>query len=154
GYEIARAAAALGADVTLISGPVTLDPPKNVRLVLVNTAAEMYLEAISRADNFDIGIMAAAVADYRPVNVAHEKIKKTGVAQQIELEKTDDILKALGAKKKKDQILVGFALETENALENAQEKREAKNCDMLVLNSLRDAGAGFGHDTNKVTLIL
>ncbi|NEN25499.1 bifunctional phosphopantothenoylcysteine decarboxylase/phosphopantothenate--cysteine ligase CoaBC [Cryomorpha ignava] len=154
GYEIARAAAALGADVTLISGPVALEPPKNVKTVLVNTAAEMYKETLSRFDKMDIGILSAAVSDYRPVKVADEKIKKSSDNLNIELEKTDDILKSLGAKKKKDQILIGFALETENALENAKKKREEKNCDMIVLNSLRDKGAGFGHDTNKVILIL
>ena len=154
GYEIARAAAALGADVTLISGPVALEAPRNVETILVNTAAEMYNETLSRFDKMDIGILSAAVADYRPVSVADEKIKKSSDSLKIELEKTDDILKTLGAKKKKDQILIGFALETENALENAKKKLEEKNCDMIVLNSLRDKGAGFGYDTNKVTLIL
>lgn len=154
GYSIARIAAGLGAEVTLISGPVSLEAPKNVNLVLVNTAAEMYAETLARSAAFDIAILSAAVADYRPENVADEKIKKASADFTIVLEKTDDILKALGDSKKKDQILVGFALETENALENAKKKLEAKNCDMIVLNSLRDEGAGFGHDTNKVTLIL
>lgn len=154
GYEIARTAAALGADVTLISGPVALEAPRNVKTISVNTAAEMFKETLSRSDTMDIGILSAAVADYRPLNAADEKIKKSSANLKIELEKTDDILKTLGAKKKKGQILIGFALETENALENAKKKREDKNCDMIVLNSLRDKGAGFGHDTNKVTLIL
>jgi phosphopantothenoylcysteine decarboxylase/phosphopantothenate--cysteine ligase len=157
GYSIAGIAASLGADVTLISGPVALEAPKNVNVIRVNTAAEMYSETLALADTYDIGILSAAVADFRPANVAVEKIKKTGAVGgdlTIALEKTEDILKSLGAKKKQGQILVGFALETENALENAKKKREDKNCDMIVLNSLRDEGAGFGHDTNKVTLVL
>lgn len=154
GYEIARTAASLGAEVTLISGPVALESPKNVKVIAVKTAAEMYRETLNLADSFDIAILSAAVADYRPAHVADEKIKKSSGTPTIELEKTDDILKSLGAVKKKDQILIGFALETENALENANKKREEKNCDMIVLNSLRDKGAGFGHDTNKVTLVM
>lgn len=157
GYSIAGIAASLGADVTLISGPVALEAPKNVNVIRVNTAAEMYAETLALADIYDIGILSAAVADFRPANVAVEKIKKNGAVGgdlTIALEKTEDILKSLGAKKKQGQILVGFALETENALENAKKKREDKNCDMIVLNSLRDEGAGFGHDTNKVTLVL
>lgn len=157
GYSIAGIAASLGADVTLISGPVALEAPKNVNVIRVNTAAEMYSETLALADTYDIGILSAAVADFRPANVAVEKIKKNGAVGgdlTIALEKTEDILKSLGAKKKQGQILVGFALETENALENAKKKREDKNCDMIVLNSLRDEGAGFGHDTNKVTLVL
>src|SRR5690606_34893425 len=123
---------------------------KNVKVVRVDTALEMYTETLALSDTFDIGILSAAVADYRPANIADEKIKKAGTGDSltITLEKTADILKALGAKKKKGQILIGFALETENALENAKKKREDKNCDMIVLNSLRDEGAGFGHDTN------
>lgn len=154
GYAIATVAAALGAEVTLVSGPVSIEPPRGVKIVKVQTAAEMYEATLSRFENIDIGILSAAVADYRPVNPANEKIKKQNAEMTIALEKTQDILKSLGGSKKKDQILVGFALETENALENGRKKLEAKNCDMIVLNSLRDSGAGFGHDTNKVTLLL
>lgn len=154
GYAIATVAASLGAEVTLISGPVSIEAPRGVKLVKVQTAAEMYNEALSCFEGMDIGILAAAVADYRPVSPANEKIKKQNADLNILLEKTQDILKSLGGSKKNDQILVGFALETENALENARKKLEAKNCDMIVLNSLRDSGAGFGHETNKVTLLL
>ncbi len=154
GYAIATVAVALGAEVTLVSGPVSIEPPRGVNIVRVGTAAEMYEATLSRFENIDIGILSAAVADYRPVNPANEKIKKQSAEMNIALEKTQDILKALGGLKKKDQILVGFALETENAIENGKKKLEAKNCDMIVLNSLRDIGAGFGHDTNKVTLLL
>ncbi len=154
GYAIAKVAAALGADVTLISGPVALEAPRGVKTVYVQTAAEMYKACVERFSEINIGILTAAVADYRPVTVADEKIKKKTANLSIELEKTDDILKTLGAKKQSDQILVGFALETQNALENGKKKLIDKNCDMIVLNSLRDNGAGFGHDTNKVSLLL
>ena len=153
GYALAKTAASLGAQVTIISGPVSLSPPRNVEVIQVETAAEMYKETVQRFANSDIGILSAAVADFRPVASATEKIKKADAKMHIELEETQDILKELG-KRKTNQILVGFALETENALQNAKGKLEAKNCDMIVLNSLRDEGAGFGHDTNKVTLVL
>ena len=153
GYAIAEAAASLGAQVTLISGPVSLSPPRNVEVIKVETAAEMYKETVDRFEETDIGILSAAVADFRPITSASEKIKKAEAKMHIELEETQDILKELG-RRKTNQILVGFALETENALQNAKGKLEAKNCDMIVLNSLRDEGAGFGHDTNKVTFVM
>ena len=153
GYAIAEAAASLGAQVTLISGPVSLPPPRNVEVIQVQTAAEMYKETVDRFENTDIGILSAAVADFRPLTSASEKIKKADAKMHIELEETQDILKELG-RPKINQVLVGFALETENALQNAKGKLEAKNCDMIVLNSLRDEGAGFGHDTNKVTFVM
>lgn len=153
GYAIAEAAASLGAQVTLISGPVSLSPPRNVEVIRVETAAEMYKETVDRFENTDIGVLSAAVADFRPASSASEKIKKADAKMSIELEETQDILKELG-RRKTNQILVGFALETENALQNAKGKLKAKNCDMIVLNSLRDEGAGFGHDTNKVTFVM
>ncbi|MFN2429034.1 MAG: bifunctional phosphopantothenoylcysteine decarboxylase/phosphopantothenate--cysteine ligase CoaBC [Cryomorphaceae bacterium] len=153
GYAIAEAAAQLGADVSLVSGPVSLTAPGGLRLINVETAAEMYDATNSVFEDMDIAVFSAAVADYRPATVADQKIKKSDKGMQIEMEKTVDILQTLGAKKKKGQIIVGFALETENELENAKGKLERKNCDLIVLNSLRDQGAGFGGDKNKVTLV-
>jgi len=153
GYAIAQTAASLGAQVTLISGPVSLKPPRNVEVIHVETAEEMYHETVARFDSCDIGILSAAVADFRPSASASEKIKKADAKMRIELEGTRDILMELG-RRKGNQVLVGFALETENALQNAKGKLQAKNCDMIVLNSLRDKGAGFGHDTNKVTFVM
>jgi phosphopantothenoylcysteine decarboxylase/phosphopantothenate--cysteine ligase len=152
GYALARRAAELGARVQLISGPVHINAPKGVELVRVETAAEMFAETTSRFEDCDVAILSAAVADYRPVSPAGEKIKKKESAMQLDLEKTQDILSSLG-KSKTHQFLVGFALETNNEIDNATGKLEAKSCDMIVLNSLRDKGAGFGHDTNQVTLI-
>lgn len=153
GYAIAAEAAALGADVTLVSGPVALDQPPGVKVISVESAAEMYSETVERFPKANIAILAAAVADYRPKEVAAEKIKKSEASLQIDLEKTDDILKKLGTLKTQKQILIGFALETQNAIANGKKKLEEKKCDLIVLNSLEDAGAGFAHDTNKVTFI-
>lgn len=153
GYALAQVAASLGADVTLISGPTALEPPRDVKIIRVNTAAEMYSETVERFPKANIAVMAAAVADYRPKNPAEQKIKKKEAALTIELEKTADILKKCGELKTPKQFLAGFALETQHALENAQKKRKEKNCDLIVLNTLEDRGAGFGHDTNKVTLV-
>ncbi len=153
GYAIADAAAKLGADVTLVSGPVSLSAPSGVELLSVETAAEMYEAASGAFADADIAIFSAAVADYRPVKIAEQKIKKADKGMNIEMEKTVDILQTLGTKKKNGQIIVGFALETENELENAKAKLERKNCDLVVLNSLRDKGAGFAGDNNKVTLV-
>jgi phosphopantothenoylcysteine decarboxylase/phosphopantothenate--cysteine ligase len=152
GYAIARKAQALGATVQLISGPVHIDAPRGVELVRVETAAEMYAETTTRFSACDVAILSAAVADYRPAHPSEEKIKKKETSMTLELEKTLDILSSLG-KAKIQQFLVGFALETQNEAANAKGKLEAKNCDMIVLNSLRNSGAGFGHDTNQVTLI-
>ena len=154
GFALAEAAANHGAEVTLISGPTHLSiEHSNIKLIRVKSGNEMY-EACSKANQFsDINIMAAAVADYTPKTVANQKIKKKGDAMTIELVKTTDIAKSLGAIKKSTQLNVGFALETEAELEHAQQKIKSKNFDLIVLNSLNDKGAGFGHDTNKITII-
>ena len=153
GYAIAEKAASLGASVVLVSGPVSLQTKTSaIELVPVTTAQEMYDATHAHFGEADIAILSAAVADYRPAEVASEKIKKSDSELTIRLEKTKDILASLGALKK-DQYLVGFALETENELENAKSKLKKKNLDLIVLNSLRDKGAGFRGDTNKVTLI-
>lgn len=153
GFAIANAAALRGADVTLISGPVTLGTPKNVKRIDVETAEEMYSAVMAHAKKQDVIIMSAAVADYSPVTQAKEKIKKHSAGMTIELRSTPDILKSIGEKKSKKQIIVGFALETENELANAQQKLQKKNLDLIVLNSTKDKGAAFGTDTNVVTLI-
>lgn len=154
GYEIAKAAAKLGAEVNLISGPSheTLSQLSSINLVAVTSAQEMYDEAHKYFNDTDIAILSAAVADYRPKFVADQKIKKKTNTFSIELEKTKDILKSLGEIKSK-QFLVGFALETNNELEHAKGKLKSKNLDLIVLNSLNDKGAGFGVSTNKVTFI-
>lgn len=153
GVAIAKELHHRGAEVTLILGPSSLRFSENgIQLMQVTTANEMY-EACHRGfENADIAVMAAAVADYTPVVVADEKIKKGKDRFVIELEKTRDILKSLGEKKKKNQVLVGFALETENEREYALGKLKSKNADLIVLNSLNDEGAGFGIDTNKITI--
>lgn len=153
GFEIANEAAKLGADVTLISGPSHLNvTDKSIRLIRVVSAEEMYKSCHMYFENTDVAIAAAAVADYRPKNVATQKIKKSESSFNIELERTIDILGSLG-EIKKNQFLIGFALETENEIENAKAKIQKKNLDLIVLNSLQDAGAGFGTPTNKVTFI-
>ena len=153
GLAIAEELYARGADVTLIMGPSSINLPGNgIKSVRVNTAEEMYNACTKEFDKSDIGIMAAAVADYTPVEVAKNKIKKTNSELVIELKKTKDILKSLGEKKSSKQLLVGFALETDNERENALEKLKNKNADIVVMNSLNDKGAGFGMDTNKITI--
>lgn len=153
GYAIAEKASKLGAEVVLISGPVSLKlEDDNVKIIRVTSAEEMYRAAHQYFENSDIAILSAAVADYRPSEVSSEKIKKKENNLTIHLTKTKDILKSLG-EIKKNQFLVGFALETENEEENAKLKLKKKNLDLIVLNSLRDEGAGFQSDTNKVTLI-
>ncbi|MCW8982078.1 MAG: bifunctional phosphopantothenoylcysteine decarboxylase/phosphopantothenate--cysteine ligase CoaBC [Altibacter sp.] len=153
GYAIAEAAVKLGAEVILVSGPSSLSVnEKRLTLVKVTSAEEMYNETHSHFDSCDIAILSAAVADYRPKQVSTQKIKKAAGPLTLSLEKTDDILASLGARKKR-QFLVGFALETENELENAKTKLKKKNLDLIVLNSLNDEGAGFSKDTNKVTLV-
>lgn len=153
GLELAKELYNRGAEVSLIMGPNQLSYEANgIELIKVTTADEMYAACMNKFDKTDIVIMAAAVADYTPVGMANEKIKKKEEAINIELKKTKDILKSLGAQKKKDQILVGFALETNNEEHYAKEKLKAKNADLIVLNSLNDSGAGFGHDTNKITI--
>ncbi|HEX6848817.1 MAG TPA: bifunctional phosphopantothenoylcysteine decarboxylase/phosphopantothenate--cysteine ligase CoaBC [Chitinophagaceae bacterium] len=153
GLAIAEELYARGAEVTLIMGPSSQNLPANgIKIVRVNTAEEMHHECTQLFDKSDIGIMAAAVADYTPAKVAANKIKKTTDDLIIELKKTKDILKTLGEKKSSKQILVGFALETNNEREYALGKLKSKNADMIVLNSLNDMGAGFGTDTNKITI--
>jgi len=153
GYAIADELASRGAKVTLVSGPVSIKAKnKNINLVPVTSADEMYTICVSNSASYDIAVVAAAVADYTPTVVADQKIKKKDGELTITLKKTKDILASLGHQKNKGQILIGFALETENERSSAQKKLEEKNADIIVLNSLKDEGAGFGHDTNKVTL--
>ncbi|MDC8004970.1 bifunctional phosphopantothenoylcysteine decarboxylase/phosphopantothenate--cysteine ligase CoaBC [Aureisphaera galaxeae] len=153
GYAIAEKASELGAEVVLVSGPTSLQlQAPNVSIVRVTSAQEMYDAVHLYYPHCHTAILSAAVADYRPKNVASEKIKKKEGEMTIELEKTQDILASLGKIKDK-QFLVGFALETQNELDNAKTKLEKKNLDLIVLNSLKDKGAGFGTDTNKVTFI-
>ncbi len=154
GIAIANELAAQGADVTLITGPIR-EQIKNslIKVEHIISAEEMLQACLNHFPESDISVMAAAVADYRPVTQAKEKIKKKDDQWNLQLEKTTDIASTLGKKKKTSQILVGFALETENEKANAAGKLEKKNFDMIVLNSLRDDGAGFGTDTNKITLI-
>lgn len=144
-----------GAQVTLVLGPSQVPVPPAINQVLrVTSAEEMYNACTGMFAEMDLAVMAAAVADYRPVSVAPEKIKKKEEELQLQLTRTPDILGSLGQLKKKDQVLVGFALETNQEEAHAKEKLKKKNADMIVLNSLRDAGAGFGHDTNKITILL
>ncbi|MCR5581082.1 MAG: bifunctional phosphopantothenoylcysteine decarboxylase/phosphopantothenate--cysteine ligase CoaBC, partial [Pseudobutyrivibrio sp.] len=155
GYAIAKAAMERGAEVTLVSGPVSIEPPMFVEVVDVRSAAEMAEAVKSRAADSDIIIKSAAVADYRPLNVASEKIKKKdGEAASIELERTEDILAYLGSHRREGQFICGFSMETENMLENSKKKLAKKNVDMIVANNLRTQGAGFGTDTNVVTIIM
>ncbi|WP_026706406.1 bifunctional phosphopantothenoylcysteine decarboxylase/phosphopantothenate--cysteine ligase CoaBC [Flavobacterium soli] len=153
GFDIAKCAANLGAEVTLISGPTHLSTSNSsIQLIRVFSAQDMYDACHAHYENMDVAIAAAAVADYRPKNVAVQKIKKAEQSFNIELEKTKDILASLG-EIKKNQFLIGFALETENEIENAKLKIQKKNLDLIVLNSLQDEGAGFGKSTNKITFI-
>ncbi len=153
GFDIANEAANNGAEVILISGPTHLNVKNNsVKIVRVTSAQEMYDACHLFYEKVDVAIAAAAVADYRPKNVANQKIKKKESTLFIELEKTKDILASLG-ELKKNQFLIGFALETENEIDHAKQKIQKKNLDLIVLNSLNDKGAGFGEPTNKVTFI-
>ncbi|WP_159802085.1 bifunctional phosphopantothenoylcysteine decarboxylase/phosphopantothenate--cysteine ligase CoaBC [Flavobacterium sp. MK4S-17] len=153
GYDIALAAAVQGAEVTLVSGPTHLKLEHElVNIIRVTSAEEMYNACNACFDDMDVVVAAAAVADYKPKVVAEQKIKKSDTEFAIALEKTKDILSSLGERKTK-QFLVGFALETENEIENAKLKIRKKNLDLIVLNSLNDEGAGFGKATNKVTFI-
>ena len=153
GYSIAKACMLRGADVTLVSGPTALDYPPFVEVVPVTTAKDMYEAVTSRSKEIDIIIKAAAVADYRPSQIADEKVKKSDDSMSIPLERTDDILKYLGEHKPEGQFLCGFSMETQNMLENSRKKLAKKNLDMIVANNLKVAGAGFQTDTNVVTLI-
>ncbi len=153
GYAIAKVAMMRGANVTLISGPTSLDKPRFVDAIDVVSARDMYEAVVEEAKDADIVIKAAAVADYRPDTVATEKIKKKDGDMSINLERTDDILASLGANKSDKLFLCGFSMETENLIENSRKKLDKKNLDMIVCNNLKVAGAGFGTDTNVVTLI-
>ena len=153
GYAIAKTAALRGADVTLVSGPAEVEPPMFVNFVPVVTAKDMFEAVTGRSDEMDAVIKAAAVADYRPKFVNTEKTKKKDGDMAIELERTDDILKWLGEHKKESQFLCGFSMETEHMLENSRAILKKKNLDMIVANNLKVAGAGFGTDTNVVTMI-
>lgn len=155
GVSIAEELAKQGADVTLVLGPSSISAQNSsINIVRVESAEDMYKACNDAFPTSDIAIMAAAVADFTPANVADEKIKKHDDSLVINLTKTKDILYSLGQQKKDGQLLVGFALETNNELENAKGKLAKKNADMIVLNSLNDDGAGFGHDTNKVTFVM
>ena len=153
GYALARAASRRGADVTLVSGPVNIPAPRFVNLVPVESARDMFETVKSLAPGQDAVIKAAAGADYRPASVSAEKIKKSDGETSLPLERTDDILAWLGANRRPGQFLCGFSMETENLLENSRKKLEKKNIDMIAANSLKEPGAGFGTDTNVVTLI-
>ncbi len=153
GYAVAREAMLRGADVTLVTGPCAIDPPMFVDVVPVVSAAEMFDAVTECCDSSDIIIMAAAVADYRPEQASVEKVKKTDGDMSISLVRTTDILKTVGDRNREGQFLCGFSMETENMLENARAKLVRKNLDMIVANNLKTDGAGFGTDTNVVTLI-
>lgn len=153
GYAIAKVASLRGAKVTLVSGPVSIEPPRFVDVINVESAEEMFNAVSSKADSMDIIIKAAAVADYTPVSVADEKIKKADGEMSIPLRRTKDILKYLGENKKDNQFICGFSMETENMLENSRKKLDKKKVDMIVANNVKVEGAGFGVDTNVVTLI-
>ena len=153
GFALARAAALRGAEVTLIAAHTDVKPPLFAKVLPVVSAEVMFLAVSREAFGADYIIKAAAVADYTPVAAAEEKIKKSGDSLRIELKRTRDILKYLGERKRKGQILCGFAMETEQLLENSRKKLREKNCDLICANSLKEAGAGFGTDTNRITLI-
>ena len=153
GYALAKAALSRGAHVTLVSGPVSINPPSGADLISVNSAKEMYEAVISKKDEQDVFIMAAAVADYTPASFSEQKIKKSDDDMTIQLERTSDILKEIGHSKKPGQVVAGFAMETEKLIENATKKLDSKNADLIGANNTKDEGAGFGTDTNKITLI-
>ncbi|MEO0470688.1 MAG: bifunctional phosphopantothenoylcysteine decarboxylase/phosphopantothenate--cysteine ligase CoaBC [Bacteroidota bacterium] len=153
GYALAKVARGMGAAVTLVSGPTNLARPEGVHFVAVRSAEDMRKAVQAHRAEQDAIIMAAAVADYTPANVAEHKVKKSGGNWNLPLKRTTDILRELGEQKPEGQILVGFALETQDEHSNARKKLEKKNLDFIVLNSLQDKGAGFGHDTNRITIL-
>nr|WP_178631446.1 bifunctional phosphopantothenoylcysteine decarboxylase/phosphopantothenate--cysteine ligase CoaBC [uncultured Mediterraneibacter sp.] len=153
GYAIAKVCMQRGAEVTLVTGPSALKKPEFVQTVAITSAKEMFDEVTSRAPEQDIIIKAAAVADYRPKHVSDQKMKKKEDDMALEMERTDDIIAYLGAHKPEKQFLCGFSMETEHMLENSRKKLKKKNLDMIVANSLKVEGAGFGGDTNVVTII-
>lgn len=152
GYALAKMALRRGADVTLISGPSSLKPPRGARFIVIESAEEMGKAVMSNLKDATVVIMAAAVADYRPKKAVSEKIKKGKASLSIDLEKTEDILSEIGKKKGK-KLLIGFAAETENLVANAKKKLKEKNLDIIVANNVKEPGAGFGVDTNIVTII-
>lgn len=153
GYAAVRDCMMRGADVTLVTGETSIVPPIDVETIAVKSAQDMFNAVTNISDSFDIIIKAAAVADYRPKNIAQNKIKKSDNNMLIELESTDDILKYLGEHKKKNQFLCGFSMETENMIENSKAKLKKKNLDLIAANNLTQEGAGFQTDTNVLTLI-
>lgn len=154
GFALAEECASRGAEVVLVSGPVSLNAQHpNIRRIDVESAAQMYEAAKCEYANADAGILCAAVADFTPETIAGHKIKREKDNLALRLKPTQDIAASLGLQKKDGQILVGFALETHDEQQNAQGKLERKNLDFIVLNSLNDKGAGFRHDTNKITII-
>ena len=153
GFAVAKAAMLRGAEVTVVAAHTDVAPPMFVKVVPVKSAAEMFQAVTDRAGEYDIIIKAAAVADYTPLTTADHKMKKSDDDLSIPLKRTQDILKYLGSHKREGQFLCGFSMETDNMLENSRKKLDSKNCDMICANSLRKAGAGFGVDTNVITLI-
>ncbi len=154
GYALAEAFRMRGADVTLVSGPTGLTPPGGVKTIAVESAGQMHKACMKAFPGIDVTVMAAAVADYTPAKAARNKIKKdAGDTPALALKPTEDILATMGREKKSGQVLVGFALETTDEVANARKKLRNKNLDFIVLNSLRDQGAGFHSDTNKITII-
>jgi phosphopantothenoylcysteine decarboxylase/phosphopantothenate--cysteine ligase len=153
GYAIAEAALTEGHDVTLISGPASVEPPRNANLIPVSTSDEMF-EAVHRdADKCDICVLCAAVADYKPANVSSTKIKKRGAKFSLELIPTRDILDSLGHKQDRQFVLIGFAAETDHVEENAAKKLRAKNCDIIVANDVSGADSGMESDVNEVIIL-
>ncbi|MCD8095882.1 MAG: bifunctional phosphopantothenoylcysteine decarboxylase/phosphopantothenate--cysteine ligase CoaBC [Ruminococcus sp.] len=153
GIALAERASMRGAQVTLVAAQCSVKMPEFVKIQNVESAKQMYNEIMAIKDDFDIIIMAAAVADYTPKEVSQSKIKKSDEELTIELKRTDDILKAIGESKSDEQIICGFSMETENLYENSKKKLESKNCDLICANSLNIIGAGFGADTNVITMI-
>lgn len=153
GYAIARRAMLRGADVTLVSGPVSLAPVPFVKIIPVVSAQDMFEAVRDNLEEQDILIKSAAVADYRPANVSDEKVKKKDGDMSIPLERTQDILQYVGSHRREDQTICGFSMETQNMLENSRKKLAKKNLDMIIANNLKEKGAGFGTDTNRVTII-
>lgn len=153
GYAVAKRAMLRGADVVLVSGQTSIEPPRFVRVEKITSAEDMYLKVLAEFDDADMVIKAAAVADYTPVTVAEDKIKKADGDMSIPLTRTHDILSHLGANKKDNQVICGFSMETKDMLENSKKKLDKKNVDMIAANNLRDKGAGFQTDTNALTLI-
>lgn len=153
GYAIAKCAMERGADVILITGPTSLKAPDFVTVIPIQSAKEMFEQVKAHMSNADFIIKAAAVADYTPVHTSNEKIKKSDEDMSISLKRTDDILQYIGTHKREGQVLCGFAMETQDLIAHAQKKLEKKHADMIVANNLKVAGAGFGTDTNVVTLI-